>query len=266
MWLSTAAKYLSLTWEMKKTTILSAMEFRTSFLTQVLGMVANDAAFTVLWVIFFQRFNTIRGWGFAETGLLIAVSTLSFGLTFTIAGGSFDLAKMIRQGELDHYMSLPKNVLWHLVVSRTRMDAIGDILYSVAIFFIATGGGLLQFLLFVLVTVLASCIMFSFVVITQSIAFYVSSFEEAAKDVFEGLLSLGFYPQNIYSGALKFTTIFIIPAFFTATVPIRLLQHFSWLYFGVMAGAAALALTLAVTFFNISLRRYESGNLIGVRM
>ena len=57
MFLSTVAKYINLSFEIIKTNILTAMEYRTSFLIQVLGMIVNDTALIFVWVIFFKQFN-----------------------------------------------------------------------------------------------------------------------------------------------------------------------------------------------------------------
>ena len=75
MFLSTAAKYVKLTWHITKTSILSAMEFRGSFITQVVGMIVNDIGFAVLWLIFFTRFPTVKGWTLDDTKLLFAITT-----------------------------------------------------------------------------------------------------------------------------------------------------------------------------------------------
>src|SRR5579871_2290635 len=52
---------LRLSLHFTKTNLLAAMEYRVTFVLQVLGMFVNDAAFTVLWYIFFQSFPTVNG-------------------------------------------------------------------------------------------------------------------------------------------------------------------------------------------------------------
>jgi ABC-2 type transport system permease protein len=48
-------------------------------------------------------------------------------------------------------------------------------------------------------------------------------------------------------------------------VPLQLLQHFSWSLFGAMVGFTALFVGVAVGVFELGLRRYESGNLLGMQ-
>ena len=46
-----------------KAKLLATMEDRVSFISQVVGMMLNNAVYFVFWVIFFDRFKQIRGNG-----------------------------------------------------------------------------------------------------------------------------------------------------------------------------------------------------------
>ena len=70
--------YLSLTWEMVKMNVLSAMEYRVSFIMQIVGMIVNDIGLIALWFIFFEKFPEIRGWTFQDTAALFAITTVQF--------------------------------------------------------------------------------------------------------------------------------------------------------------------------------------------
>ena len=45
-----------------KANILSTMEYRAAFITQVVGMMLNDGFYFLFWVIFFGRFEEINSW------------------------------------------------------------------------------------------------------------------------------------------------------------------------------------------------------------
>ena len=38
------------------------MEYRASFISQVVGMLINDGIYFVFWLLFFDRFKVVRGW------------------------------------------------------------------------------------------------------------------------------------------------------------------------------------------------------------
>lgn len=260
------AAYVSLTWEMVRSSLLSAMEYRVSFLIQVVGMIVNDIALIGVWVIFFQRFPSIGGWGFQDTVLLFALSTVSFSLVMIFGAGIVQLAKTIVRGELDYYLSFPKNVLWHVSTSKTDVSAVGDLIFGIIIFFFSGAISLEKAGLFLCMAVLSGIIFFNCIVISQSLAFFVGNFEDAADHFFDALLGFSIYPQTAFYGALKVVMLTIVPAFFMVTLPIQLIRHFDLVFFLILVLFTILSSAAAVTIFSRGLRKYESGNLINVKM
>jgi ABC-2 type transport system permease protein len=258
-------KYLSLTWDMTKLSILSAMEYRTSFLLQVFGMVVNDIGLLAAWAIFFRAFPSIHGWGFKEMALLYGISTANYALVAIFCGGGREIARAITQGELDYYLTLPKNVLWQVLVGRTDITALGDLIFGIGVYIISGYTQPQQVLMYALITVVTAVALGAFILLAESMTFYLGNFEDTADDLINALMGLCMYPQNVYSGLLKLLTFSVLPAFFIATVPIRIIEQFSWSDLALVSlFTLALAWLAAWTFTN-GLKRYESGNLISVR-
>jgi len=266
MWLSTAGKYLKLSWQMIKANILSAMEYRVSFLMQVIGMVVNDVGILLVWVIFFARFPEVNGWELRDTILLFSFMTINYPLVMVVAAGSRRIARAVLRGELDYYLSFPKNVLWHISVSKTDISAIGDLIFGFLLFIFLVHISLTQTLLFAGLVIISAWIIYSFIVIVQSLAFYVANFEDGAEQAFQSMLAFSFYPQNVFHGLLKLVMIAVVPAFFIITVPINLIRQFNFNSLLLLFGFALLAWILALTLFKRGLKRYESGNLINLNM
>ena len=65
----------------------------------------------------------VAGWSYQELLLLYAVLTLGFGLGVGIMGNCTRLSQIIAEGHLDFYLTLPKNVLLHVLVSRMNVGA-----------------------------------------------------------------------------------------------------------------------------------------------
>lgn len=259
-------KYIALTWAMTKMSIQSAMEFRLSFLLQVFGMIVNDAFLVLIWIIFFKQFPEIRGWKFEDMALLYAVTMMNFSVVMIFARGAYELSRTIVRGELDYYLSFPVNVLWHVSVSKTEISAIGDLLFGAIMFFYAGNLSLERVGLFLLMVIVTSIIFFNFIIITQSISFYVSNFEDAAEEIFHALLGFTLYPQSVFYGALKLIMLTIIPAFFIAALPVSLIKNFDLQFFLYLILFAVITFIIAVFVFKRGLRKYESGNLINVKM
>ncbi|TAK96099.1 hypothetical protein EPO05_02575 [Patescibacteria group bacterium] len=260
-------RYVWLTGEMIKRNFLSAMEYRTAFLIQVGGMILNDFGLLLIWVIFFQKFPSINGWHFEDMALVFALATINYGLTLFAFRGLHDIARSVSSGELDHFLSAPVNPLWHVATSRAGISDIGDTLFGVIVYCLFTGEVTLEKTgVFAVVVLVSGVIMFSFMVLMQSLAFYVGRFEDAADQLFFLLIGFALYPQNIFHGALKVVMLTIVPAYFAATLPVELVRSFNWRWLGVLVAFAVFITALALWVFNRGLKRYESGNLINTRM
>lgn len=258
---------MKLTWEMTKLSILSAMEYRLSFILQVFGMILNDLGLLVVWIIFFNRFTAVNGWTMHDMVLLFAVFLLIFGLFASFFGGMFELAKYIARGELDYFLALPKNVLWHSSTSRTEIPAMADLILGSALFIFFTGHlSFERVITYFSVAILGTLIIVNFGIITQSLAFYIGNYEESGERWFWILFTIGLYPQTAFTGALKLITLTIIPIFFVVEMPVNLLKEFHWELFAGMLGFWLVTFMIGLWMFNRGLRRYESGNLINVRL
>ena len=262
---SAVVKYLRLTWEIKKLVLASAMSYRASFLVQVLGMFFNDGCWMALWYIFFKSFPAVNGWGFHEMIVLFAFSTLIYAFCEFPFDGVAELSKYIVTGQLDVYLTGPKNVLWSVAVSKSDISALGDGLFGFILLFFAYGCAPLKIIWFLCVTLLAAVLHFDLMLMIQSSAFWLGDIEDAAKRVTHMLMSFMMYPQSIFKGLLKFIMMTVLPAFFMITVPVQLIMEFSWSYVVIFVVSVLIATMSALWIFNKGLARYESGNLMTTR-
>lgn len=266
MSISTAAKYLKLTWLVQKINIMSAMEYRASFMYQVVGMIINNTGLLLVWVIFFKKFPAINGWGIHETMLLYGVSTMSFALVWIFLFGSLFISSYIVKGQLDNYLLQPKNVLWSISVSRTDISAVGDFSFGILVFLISGYCTFASTIIFFLVGIISALIFYFLIVILQSISFYAGDFEKVSEDFVNALLGFTLYPQSIYKGILQIIIYTVIPAAFISLVPVELIKNFQLRILGLIIIVAIILFFLANYIFTRGLRRYESGNLINVKM
>ena len=93
-------------------------------------MMVNDFMYFVIWIIFFDRFKDVRGWGVNDMYLTYGVLASSFGLVSLLFGNAFNLSDIISKGRLDYYLSMPRPVLLHAVASRMIASGMGDFTYG----------------------------------------------------------------------------------------------------------------------------------------
>lgn len=256
-------KFLVALW---KTDLAGLMEYRAAFVTQAIGMILNDGVYFLIWIIFFDRFKDVRGWGLSDMFLVFAVSASAFGLAGTLFGNAFSLAEIITGGRLDYYLSLPRPVLLHLLASRTVPSGPGDFVYGF-ISYAASGqfsaGGLLRFLLAVL---LATTVFVAFLVAVQSLAFWLGIGGAFTALAVNSIVTFALYPITLFGQSARFILFIIVPAAFMGAVPAGFVRGFDWSLLGQMALAAAGFLGFALLLFHLGLRRYESGSAIQVEV
>jgi len=97
---STAGKntfltYFRLTFYMLKMHILTEMEYRVNFIIKIVSMLISNIGLFAVWIIFFETFPSVNGWGFAETLTLFSLNLFIFSLFSLTSYGLLDLAKYI---------------------------------------------------------------------------------------------------------------------------------------------------------------------------
>lgn len=245
--------------------LLAAMEYRTAFAMQVLTMIANDSLWLFFWWNFFHQFPLTNGWQATDIVILWAVSACGFGLSVGIFGNTENLARLITTGGLDAYLSMPRQVLLHVSIAATDPTAWGDVLFAVGAFLLLVHPSLEQVALFVLLVALVALIFTAFRAILGSLAFFLGNTEGLMQPVFGALISFSTYPMNIFHGVVRLLLFTLLPAGFISFVPLLLLRHYSWLLLLGLIGATSVFVALALGIFTFGLRRYESGNLMGMQ-
>jgi ABC-2 type transport system permease protein len=246
--------------------LASAMEYRISFLGQVVGMMLNNGIYFLFWVIFFRRFEQVRGWTLDDMLLLFAIITTSFGLAFSLCGNAPRLARMIAQGQLDYYLALPRPVLLHVLVTRSSISALGDASYGVVTFLFSGRFALAEVGGYIVGSAAAAIVLVSFTVLFNSLAFWMGSATQLADQALNALLMFAQYPASIFQGVAKFIVLTLVPAALVGGLPVQLVNSFEPTTLAVLlAGAAGLSIAAGL-LFRAGLRRYESGSALNVRV
>jgi ABC-2 type transport system permease protein len=256
-------KFLTALW---KVNLASAMEYRAAFLSQSIGMILNDGVYFLVWIIFFDRFKDIRGWQLTDMFLVFGVSAGAFGLAGMLFGNAFNLGDIIVNGRLDYYLSLPRPALLHVLASRLVPSGFGDFLYGFISYFISGQFSLDGLGRFIVALILATVVFVSFLVIIQSLAFWMGTGGTLTGLAINAMVTFALYPITLFNNTAKLILFIVIPAAFMGAVPAGFVHSFSWPSLGLMSMAAVGFLALAFFLFHLGLRRYESGSAIQVEV
>ncbi len=256
-------KFLSAVW---KANLLSAMEYRVAFLSQVIGMMVNNFMYFVIWIIFFDRFQDVRGWQLSDMYLTFGVLASAFGLVSMLFGNAFNLSDIISKGRLDYYLSFPRPVLLHAVASRMIASGMGDFTYGFVSYALSgyfSWDGLVRF---ILAALLAAVVFAAFLILIQSLSFWLGIMSNLSALALNAMLTFGIYPITLFDNYAKLILFTLIPAALMGAVPAAFIRAFTWQTLAQLLVGAIIFLFIAVVVFRLGLRRYESGSAIQVEV
>ena len=231
---------------------------RRGFWIQVVAMVANDLVWLLFWLLFFRRFESVRGWEFADMVVLLSVLTLTGGIVLGLLANSRRIAMMIADGELDAALTLPAPTLAYLLVRRIDVTFVGDIFYGLLLFFLLAQPSPARFATFIFTTLLATAVLSGFLILVGSSAFYVGR-NEFGDLSFHAVVLFASYPIDMFTGPTKFFLYAVVPAGFVSAVPTRLIADFQWQWAVLLFVVAVAFFSAGVAAFQRGLRRYASG-------
>jgi ABC-2 type transport system permease protein len=256
-------KFLLAVW---KANLQSVIEYRFSFIMQVIGMILNDFIYFAIWIIFFERFKEVRGWGISDMYITYGVLASAFGLVALLFGNVFTLSEIINQGRLDYYLSMPRPVLLHAISSRMISSGMGDFTYGFLSYALSGQYTWDGFLRFILATLLAAAVFAGFLILLHSLAFWLGMISGLANLGLGAIITFGIYPTTLFDNYAKLILFTLIPAAFIGAVPAEFIRSFTWQTLVQLLLGAVAFLFVAIVVFRLGLKRYESGSAIQVEV
>ena len=119
---------------------------------------------------------------------------------------------------------------------------------------------------FSLALLLAMTTFVAFLVIVQSLAFWLGTGGAFTNMAINAIVTFAIYPITLFDQSARFLLFTIVPAAFMGAIPAGFVRGFSWNLLGQMTLAAIGFMALALLLFRLGLRRYESGSAIQVEV
>lgn len=259
-------KNLSFIFKNFKLNLAKELQYKSSFITQVVMMILNDLFFILQWTIIFSLTSTMGGYGLREVMLLWALSAGSYGIAHTFFEGAFYLGDMVYNGALDVFMTQPKNILISASCSKSSMSAIGDIIYTFIALAIA-GAPLWWYIAIIPVCIVGGIIYTSIIICFQTLSFYIKRGSAIADMISSAVTYFSNYPPIIFDIFSKIILYTIVPCGFMIFAPAEyiFLGFNIWWILGII-GFAIIITILAFKLFNHGLKRYSSGSIVNNRV
>jgi len=248
-----------------KYALIREMLNKTTFLTNIIFMVLNNASFIIQWLVLYSLKDDVGGYTFKQVLLLWGVAASTFGFAHFFFKKAFDLSEMINTGKLDSFLVQPKNVLISAITTDVDTSALGDLIYGYIMLFVF-GITPTNFLLFTLFTICGGFIIVSIAVIFSSISFWFNKSDLIADTMNHLMVNFATYPDGIFKGIVKGLLYTLIPVGITTYIPVKVLSSFNLHSFVLVILVAILCVLLAFIIFNKGLKRYSSSNLMSARI
>ena len=248
-----------------QTNLRASLALRGAFMLQVVFMALNNWIYFLVWAVFFKHFHNLGGFTMIDMELTYGIVAAGFGLAVTLAGGLRELSKMIIEGALDSYLTQPKPALLQALCSRTLASGWGDLVSGLVMVWLSRQVSIPHLPYLVLAIVISATVFVAAGVAFHSAAFWLGPVDSLARLLWDFLVTFSIYPEPIFGGGVRVLLFTLMPAAFSGFLPSRLArQPTAANLASALAGASAIA-CVALFLFQRGLRRYESGNQMGVR-
>ncbi len=244
-----------------KYALIREMLNKTTFVSNIIFMILNNASFLIQWVILFSLKDNFGSYTFDHVLLLWGLSAGTYGFSRFFFKNAFKLSKVINDGKLDSFLVQPKNVLISTISSSVSASALGDIIYAYIVLFIY-GVTITYFVLFTIFCILGAIILIGVAIIVGSLSFWFNKSDLFADSVNSMLLNFSTYPDAIFNQFIKGLFYTIIPIGFTVYLPVSIIVDFNVMLLLLVIGVTIISITLAFIIFYKGLKRYSSTNLM----
>lgn len=245
--------------------IKSSLEYKanTIFLAtaQVLVFVAEILG---VWMLF-ERFDTVAGWGFYDSLLMVGIVMTTFAFTECFARGYDEFPNLIKSGSLDRLLVRPVNIYYQLFGAKIEFSKffriiLGIVISIIAIININADWNALKIIVLIATNMCGCVVIFSLMLIAAGISVYTIENLEFVNIITNGSKELAYYPLNIYNKWLTRLFTFVIPVACFNYLPLSYIIGVGNIPLWLCAISPFLGMLFIIPcliFFNISLKRYQ---------
>jgi ABC-2 type transport system permease protein len=252
-------------WALLTITFKSAASQRGAMMLRGLFAVITHVFYFPVWYVMFSYAPSIGGWTLPHAFLAYGISICSWGIVALTMFGLRTLPQQIDNGELDSYLTLPKPVLLSAALSSSRNSGLGELLAGIGFMTFAGFKFHLDLTFMPLIVFMSSIVFASGILFFASFGFWLKQFYASAEEIYFNYNLMSSRPAPIFTGMFKIISLTIIPIGFMTHIPIEFIMTHQFRFLALsMLGTIGYSV-FAITFFNLGLKYYESGNRFGVR-
>lgn len=245
------------------------LQYRGSFIAQIVGNAAIGFAEFASILIFFLHIDELGGWTVGEVAILYGIATISFGIGHLIASGLAGFPQLLVQGDFDQLLTRPVSAFLQVVGSDVQLRRLGHVVQgSVALIVglslsdVAWDPARVLVLPVIVATIAALYV--ALFALEATISFWTTQGIEAVNIATYGGNMVGTYPIDVFAQWLKGFFLFVVPLALAVHVPM------AWVlgkptplglpgWVGLLSIPAVALFSVAVgLLWGVGVRRYRS--------
>lgn len=241
------------------------MEYKANFIVGVIGFLLGQLTnIAFIWIIFGQIPN-LMGWTINQIVFIYGFSLIPKGIDHLFFDNLWAVGHFIvRRGDFDKYLTRPVNTLFHVMVEKLQIDALGELLTGIALVCITIPKvdiewSLLKVLLIIIVIPFATLIYTGIKIGTAAIAFWIKRSGNITYMLYM-INDFAKYPVTIYNNTIRGIITYIVPFAFTAFYPAKYILTGDDPLFniGMSVIMSVILMCIGIAIWNRGIKAYES--------
>lgn len=241
------------------------MEYKGDFIIGIIGFLLGQFFNMLFLFIIFSQIPNLMGWTLNQIVFIYGFSLIPKGLDHLFFDNLWSIGHFtVRRGDFDKYLTRPINTLFHVMVEKLQIDALGELIMGIALICITLPSVAIQWsfvkiLLIIAVIPFAVMIYVAIKTATAAIAFWTKRSGNITY-MFYMVNDFAKYPVTIYNNVVRSIITYIIPFAFTAFYPANyILTGDNPLFnIGFTVVISIVLMAIAVFIWNKGIKAYES--------
>ncbi len=243
--------------------IRSQMQYRASFVAELLGSFLITGLDFIALVILLTRFEAIGGWTLAEVAFLYGASAVSFSIAELLVGGFDYFDRFVAWGEFDRVLIRPLGAAFQVMASSFPLRRLGRmsqgaLAFALAFHLLRPAWEPGQWLFLMLMVVGGALFFMAIFIAGATACFWTPQTAELTNVFTYGGTFMTSYPMHIYEEWIR--------EVFTFVIPMAFINYYPALYllgkpdpFGLPGWVPFLSPLVSIGVFLVSLRIWRVG-------
>ncbi len=259
-------RYLRVLGIFYKAAILTDLEYRANFVTNVLMSIVTALATIFTMGVFFQHTDSLGGWTYNEALIVLGLFQFFLGMVDTfISPNVRDFTEHLRLGTMDFILTKPLNSQFHASLRRINIWRSADMLIGAGIIVYALHRLNVtltpdRLAMFGALLACAAIILYALIMLLITSAFWFVQLENVMELMFT-FYEAGRFPVNVFPNAVRLILTFVVPIAFITTVPAAVVLgrlNAEFVLFALIVTTVLFA--ACVAFWRFAVKHYSSAS------